>query len=109
METPILGIVSQHPRYTDEKFDPLEPCRYFIRSAPFAERFSTIDETTVFALLRSKCSWRKYGPIADDDGGKHVFQLEAFHNRHETLGVLVYKEQLKTKITVPGRYVGALK
>jgi len=111
MEPPVLGIVSQHPRYTDDKFDPQEPCRYFIRSAAFAERFSTIDEIAAFAVLRSKSSWRKYGPIADDevvftdDGGKkHLFHLEAFHNRHETLTMFAYKHPVAPTVIVPVGY-----
>jgi hypothetical protein len=105
MAEPALGLVSQHPRYTDEKFDPTDPCRYFIRSATFAEQFSNVEETGSFALLRSKCNWRKYGPIAndevvliDDNGERHVFQLDAFHNHHETLAVFVYKRPLSKKV-----------
>lgn len=105
MVEPALGIVSQHPRYTDEKFDPTDPCRYFIRSSAFAQQFSNVEETNAFALLRSKCSWRKYGPIADDEvmltddnGHNHIFQLDAFHNHHETLTVFVYKRPLSKKV-----------
>lgn len=107
MAEPVLGIVCQHPRYTDEEFDPADPCRYFIRSSSFAQRFSNVEETAAFALLRSKCSWRKYGPIADgevvltdDNGVKHIFELDAFHNRHETLVVFAYKRPLAKKAVV---------
>jgi hypothetical protein len=104
---PVLGVVSQHPRYTDESFDPQQPCRYFIRSASFAKTFSGVGETTIFQLMRTKCSWRKFGPIADDEveltddnGDKHFFRFEAFHNRHETLGVFVHRHAVETKVTV---------
>jgi Zn-dependent peptidase ImmA (M78 family) len=106
-DDPVLGVVSQHPRYTDASFDPQQPCRYFIRSSLFAKTFSEIDETTIFDLMRTKCSWRKYGPIADDEvlltddnGAKHVFGFEAFHNRYETLGIFVHRREMKRKVTV---------
>ena len=112
MNEPVLGVVSQHPRYTDEKFDPLQPCRYFIRSASFVQQFANAEETNIFALLRSKCSWRKYGPIADDevvltddDGQRHVFQLDAFHNRHETLALFVHKRPVEKQVVVAASLV----
>jgi hypothetical protein len=107
MIEPALGVVSQHPRYTDDNFDPSDPCRYFIRSSAFLQQFSNVGETAAFALLRSKTNWTKYGPIAndevvltDDNGDRHIFQLDAFHNHHETLAVFVYKRPLSKKITV---------
>lgn len=106
-EEPVLGVVSQHPRYTDGSFDPEQPCRYFIRSTSFAKAFSSVDELTIFRLMRSKCSWRKFGPIADDEvvladdnGETHVFQFEAFHNRHETLGLFVHRRSTKKSVPV---------
>jgi len=108
MEIPVLGVVSQHPRYTDENFDPQEPCRYFIRSKSFLERFSGIDEPTIFQLMRVNCGWRKYGPVAeeevilmDDNGTKHVFHFEAFHNRHEMLAMFVHEHEVAKSATVP--------
>lgn len=104
---PALGVVSQHPRYTNDNFDPSDPCRYFIRSLAFTRQFSNVDETQAFALLRSKCNWRRYGPIAndevvlmDDNGDKHLFQLDAFHNHHETLAVFVYKRPVAKRVAV---------
>lgn len=106
-DEPVLGVVSQHPRYTDGNFDPQQPCRYFIRSALFAKTFSGIDERRIFELMRTKCSWRKYGPIADDEvlltddnGAKHLFSFEAFHNRYETLGIFVHRGERQRKVTV---------
>jgi hypothetical protein len=108
MDYPVLGVVSQHPRYTDDRFDPQQPCRYFIRSLPFAESFSGIDETTIFQVMRAKCSWKKYGPLADDEvvltddnGGKHVFHFESFHNRHDALSLFVYNRGIEKRVFVP--------
>ena len=116
VDRPVLGVVSQHPRYTDENFDPLHPCRYFIRSASFAQRFAKAEETKIFALLRSRCSWKKSGPIADDevefmddDGRQHLFQLEAFHNRHETLALFVHKRLIEEQVVVAAPLVTGAK
>jgi len=108
MDTPVLGIVSQHPHYTDETFDPAEPCRYFVRSKSFAEKFSGVDELTIFQVMRTKCGWRKYGPLADDEvilkddnGERHLFHFEAFHNRYEMLGVFVHRRAVERSVAVP--------
>ena len=108
MDYPVLGVVSQHPRYTDNRFDPQQPCRYFIRSLPFMTAFSGIDEITIFQVMRTNCSWRKYGPLADDEvvltddnGKKHIFNFEAFHNRHDMLGLFVYRRAVEKTVVVP--------
>jgi Zn-dependent peptidase ImmA (M78 family) len=109
MEYPVLGVVSQHPRYTDGKFDPAEPCRYFIRSLLFSKMFSEVNEASIFALMRSKCSWKKCGPLADDEvvltddnGADHIFRFEMFHNRYEALGLFVYRRAVEKRVVVPG-------
>lgn len=116
MDSPVLGVVSQHPHYPDDTFEPQEPCRYFIRSKSFAEKFSRIDELTIFQVMRAKCGWRKYGPLADDEvvlrdenGVKHVFHFEAFHNHHETLGVFVHSHAIESMVAVPASRVVATK
>ena len=107
-DKPVVGMVSQHPHYTDDTFDLQEPCRYFIRSKPFEEKFSGIGELAIFQLVRSNCSWRKCGPLADDEvvliddnGATHVFHFEAFHNRYETLSVFVHRYSVEKKVAVP--------
>jgi hypothetical protein len=81
---------------------------YFIRSLPFTKTFSGIDEITIFDVMRTNCSWRKYGPLADDEvvladdnGKKHIFHFEAFHNRQDTLGLFVYRRAVEKKVVVP--------
>ena len=107
MTDPVLGMVSQHPRYTDTNFDPLAPCRYFVRSMSFARRFSRVNEPDAFASASRKSSWSKCGPIADDEvvlnddeGQGHVFHLEAFHNRYDTLALFTYKRPVLTSVVV---------
>jgi len=97
LDIPALGIVSQHPRYPDADFDPTDPCRYFIRSRLFEERYSGLTERDCFNIVRSYCSWRKRGPIGkeeiilrDDRQEEHLFLFEAFHNGHELLTLITY-------------------
>ncbi len=97
LEIPALGIVSQHPHYTDAEFDSLVPCRYFIRSRFFEEQFSDLSECDCFEIIRSYCSWRKRGPLGkdeivlrDDRGEEHLFLFEAFHNGHQLLTLMTY-------------------
>lgn len=97
LEIPALGIVSQHPHYTDGEFDPADPCQYFIRSRLFEEQYSGLTERDAFKILRSYCSWRKRGPlgteeivICNDRGEEHVFLFEAFHNGHQLLSLITY-------------------
>ena len=94
---PALGIVSQHPHYTDDKFDPTDPCRYFIRSRLFEQQFSDLAERDCFEIVRSYCSWKKRGPLGKDEiilcdnrGEEHLFFFEAFHNGHELLTLITY-------------------
>ena len=107
-DSPVVGMVSQHPHYTNDTFDPLQPSRYFIRSKSFEDRFSGIDELAVFRLIRSNCSWAKCGPLADDEvvliddnGASHVFHFEAFHNRYETLSIFVHSYSTDKRVVVP--------
>jgi len=107
MDTPVLGVVSQHPHYTDDTFDPQEPCRYFVRSSSFAEKFSGVDELLIFPLMRSKCSWKKAGPVAsdevvlgDNDGVNHIFDFEAFYNRYEMLSLFVHRHAIGKRIAI---------
>lgn len=97
LDIPALGIVSQHPHYPDADFDATEPCRYFIRSRLFEEQFSGLTEREAFNILRRHCSWRKRGPLGndeivlrDDRGEEHVFLFEAFHNGHALLTLITY-------------------
>lgn len=97
LDIPALGIVSQHPHYTDRDFDPADPCRYFIRSRSFEEQYSGLTERDAFNIVRSYCSWRKRGPLGteeiilrNDRGEEHSFLFEAFHNGHQLLTLLTY-------------------
>lgn len=97
LDNPAAAVVSQHPRYSDDKFNAAKPCRYFIRSRPFAARFEAFTELAVFEKIRSYCKWNKRGPLGgeevaltDDRGEEHVFAFETFHNSHEALTLITY-------------------
>lgn len=106
---PALGIVSQHPRYPDQHFDVDQPCRYFICSPSFRERFSSVSEVEAFARLKESCSWKKRGPLADseilltdDRSDEHLFELEAFNNGFETLSLFHYLKPSNASVNVRG-------
>jgi len=97
LRIPALGIVSQHPRHTNADFDPLRPCKYFVRSRLFEKNFSSITELDAFQIVKHHCDWRSRGPvgtdeiiIADDCGQEHTFLFEAFSHKHDTLTLVTY-------------------
>lgn len=106
LETPAVGIVSEHPHYRTEGFDPLNPCKYFIRSRQFEERFSSVTELDIFNILEHHCTWRSRGPvgqdettIVDDRGEKHLFLFEAFSHKHSTLTLITYSKPYSSPIS----------
>jgi hypothetical protein len=105
---PALGVVSQHPRYPDQSFDPHNPCRYFVRSKKFIERFSAVTEVEIHSLMRKHCSFRRRGPIgcadivlSDDRGEQHLFYFDSFHNGHETLAIFAYLRPHPVAVGLP--------
>jgi len=98
-ETPILGLVTDHPLHWHRKndFNPLEPCRHFIQSTAFAARFSGLQETTVFDEIVNYANGGKGGPLGnadvllnDDNGEPHIFEFESFSFHHYTLTLCMY-------------------
>jgi hypothetical protein len=108
---PALGIVSQHPHYTNSDFDPSNPCKYFIRSRQFEERFSSLTDLYAFQLLKQHCNWRTRGPVGEDEilirddrGDRHFFYFEAFAHKHDTLTLFTYiRPYASSRITLPSR------
>ena len=97
-QLPLLGMISTHPhaQRRPSSFDAARPCRHFIRSPAFAERFASTSPTTVFARVAGYCGMQRGGPLGeselllpDDNGDHHVFHFETFFNRYDalTLGV----------------------
>jgi len=95
----IVGIVSAHPhpRFRSDDFNPLDPCRYFIRSNAFATRFPHVTEIDMFAILEGYCAPRRGGPLGTDEftltdanGDLQLFTTETFFNRHDALTLAVH-------------------
>lgn len=94
VDRPMLALVSGHPHIArrNPDFDPKAPCRYFIRSRPFAERFASAAEGAVFATVTSYCGAQRGGllgsadaVLVDANGARNVFRFETFFNGHEAL------------------------
>jgi hypothetical protein len=108
-DRPMLGVVSVHPHraFRPDDFNPLEPCRYFIRSAAFIRQFPHVTETDAFAILESYCAPRRGGPLRADEltltdanGDVHLFAFKTFYNRHDALTLAVYLRPIPTMVQV---------
>lgn len=106
-DVPIVGMISAHPHRSmrPADFDPARPCRHFIQSPAFAERFSRQSEVEVFQTIASYCGAQSGGPLGeceliltDDNGENHRFFFETFYNRYDalTLGSYLQPEPAKS-------------
>ena len=91
-DTPLVGMISDHPHKPSAEFDPTKPCRHFIQSAAFQRRFSNVSETQLFSKIRGYCGFQSGGPLGedqivlrDDNGDSHLFHFESFSNRYDVL------------------------
>ena len=91
---PIVGMITGHPHVSrrSDEFDPLDPCRHFIRSPAFVRQFGTRSEAELFAAVAGYCGPQSGGPLgenevllADDNGDHHRFYFETFFNRYDAL------------------------
>jgi len=108
-ELPIVGLVTEHPHQIHRKadFDPNNPCKHFVQSSAFAEKFSDIRETDVFDQIVGYCSGNKGGPLGeadvvliDDNGDDHIFHFESFSFYHQTLTLGIYQAPYNRLIAV---------
>lgn len=106
---PMVGVISPHPHRLRRPadFDRMNPCRYFIHSPAFAERFSNIGETDLFWQIASYCGAQRGGMLGeadkvliDDNGDGHVFHFQTFFNRYEALTLAVYDRPHNLAIAV---------
>lgn len=102
---PIFGIVSAHPKHHGNGFDPTDPCRYFIESPAFRERFGNVTEVEAFRGIEGYASWSKGGPLGEGDvefvgrdGERHRFHLETFYNRYEALTLGVHSCAVRAQV-----------
>jgi hypothetical protein len=108
LDCPALGVVGKHPHHDRSVIDIREPFRYFIRSRQFMERFSSITEVDAFEMIRSYCSWKKRGPLGqeemvltDDNGEEHLFLFETFSNTYDVLTLVTYLRSHEVAVAVP--------
>lgn len=95
---PMVALVSGHPHRARRKsdFDPRNPCRYFIQSPEFRERFGLITDQQLFAVAAGYSGSQSGGSLGQEEvslldmnGDRHLFWFETFFNRYEalTLGI----------------------
>lgn len=91
---PIVALVTGHPHPARRKtdFDPANPCRYCVESPPFRQRFGSLRESDLFAMIVGYCGAQRGGSLgrsevllADLNGDRHIFDFETFFNSHEAL------------------------
>lgn len=99
IEKPIVGLITDHPHIArrPENFNYGKPCRHFIQSPAFANRFSKLPESDLFEAVVGYCGSQNGGPLgnnelllADDNGDHHRFYFETFFNRYDALTIGVY-------------------
>lgn len=106
-DEPMVGVISKHPRRLPEDFDPQHPCRHFIQSPGFQNRFSNVTEIAVFETLKSYCGNQRGGPLGeadvvltDDNGDQHLFHFESFSNTHDVLTLGQYVRRCSVAVAI---------
>ena len=106
---PIVGMITCHPHVSrrPETFDPLDPCRHFIRSLAFLQQFRTISEAQLFSALAGYCGAQRGGPLGgddllltDDNGEHHVFYFETFFNQYDALTLGTYIQPFQRTVPI---------
>ena len=111
-DEPMFGIISPHPRHLPKDFDPRAPCRYFIESPAFRERFGeVVTEVMGFAAIKRYASRARGGPLGESDavfkdsrGERHRFHMATFFNSHEALTLGTYGGLEAARVVVPGTF-----
>ncbi|MDB5800603.1 MAG: hypothetical protein JWL63_1542 [Rhodocyclales bacterium] len=107
LEVPFVGMITGHPHANRRgpDFNPAKPCKHFVRSQAFANRFSKLSEIDLFTLVARYCGSQRGGPLgfdeivlADDNGDRHRFSFETFFNRYDGLTLGVYLGPQETRI-----------
>jgi hypothetical protein len=105
----MFGVVSvhPHPEHRPDDFNPLDPCRYYIRSQAFATQFPHVTEIEVFGILASYCAPRNGGPLGaheftltDRNGDVQLFTSETFFNRYDALTLAVHSRVVPKAVVV---------
>lgn len=104
----LFGIISPHPKRPGDGFNPKAPCRYFIESPAFRDRFGIVTEVAAFEAMQSYASWARGGSLGEGevefvgrDGERHRFHMETFFNHHEALTLGTHLGPVPSRIVVP--------
>ncbi len=107
-DQPIFGVISGHPRNLAVDFDPSRPCRHFIESPAFRDRFGDVTENQVFTAIQRYASRARGGPLGEDDviftgrdGERHLFHMESFFNGFDALTLGIYRGLVRRHLFVP--------
>ena len=111
-DEPMFGIISPHPRRLGDDFDPQAPCRYFIESPAFRERFgAVVTEVIAFGATQSYASWARRGPLGAGDvvfddcrAERNRFHMETFFNGYEALTLGTHCGPASAQVAVPGSF-----
>lgn len=103
----IFAIVSVHPKRLPDDFDSSKPCKYFIESPAFRDRFGNVTETFAFQGIQGYASRANGGPLGEGeidfvgrDGQRHRFHMETFYNRYEALTLGTYVGAVSARVAV---------
>lgn len=106
-EAPMVGLITGHPHPAKRRadFDPAVPCKHFVQSVPFSQRFAKVHEGHVFDQIVTYCGSQRGGSLGgddillvDDNGDAHVFAFETFCYYHHTLTIGIYKQPHKLAV-----------
>ena len=110
-DEPIFGIISPHPKRLGDDFDPRVPCRYFIESPSFRERFGIVTGVAAFEAIQGYASFARRGPLGEGDvvfvgrdGERHRFHMETFFNGYEALTLGTHRGPVRARVAVPTGY-----
>lgn len=108
-EIPAFGIVGFHPHHFMKGSESGDPCKYFISSKAFQERFPNFSERDGVEIFESYCNRRKGGHLgsatallADVNGEEHEFLFESFSNTYESLTVAKYVRKRGFAVSIGG-------
>ena len=108
IDEPLFGVISPHPQLLCDDFDPRAPCRYFIESPAFRERFGIVTEVAAFEAIQGYASRARGGSLGEDDvvfvardGERHRFHMETFFNSYEALTLGTHLGPVRSHVVVP--------
>lgn len=98
LDTPMLGLIGEHPKRHDLNPANRPPLRHIIESPAFKRMFTTPSVEALTIELAKYCGSQKAGPLGyseatliDKNGDAHRFRFESFFNGYDCLTLAVYR------------------